>query len=266
MKLVIYHLYPDLLDLYGDRGNVLALAARCRWRGIEVDIRKVSLGDKLDLSESDILVLGGGSDREQNILVEDLSSRGSELKDAINDGLVLLTICGGYQLLGEYYQTADGKKIPGLGILDLYTVAGSKRLIGNVIIKTDSELLDEMYSNGKNDLNCYNEQPVHGLDTLVGFENHSGKTYLGSGLKPLGKALRGYGNNGEDKMEGVRYKNVFGSYLHGPVLPKNPHLTDLLIRLAIQRKGVETSGLKPLGDNLEIKAHKAIITRFGGDR
>ena len=259
MKLTIDHLYPDLLDLYGDRGNILALAARCRWRGIEVDIRKVSLGNPLDFSESDILVLGGGSDREQSILVEDLSSRGTELKDGIEDGLVLLTICGGYQLLGQYYQTGEGKKIPGLGILDLYTVAGNERLIGNVIVEIEPDLKEAISSN-------YAQVPTRSslkeFDTLVGFENHSGKTYLGSNLKPLGKALRGYGNNGEDGMEGVRYKNVFGTYLHGPFLPKNPHITDLLIGLALQRKG-DVSKMSHLADNREEAAHKAIITRFG---
>lgn len=247
MKLTIYHLYPDLLDLYGDRGNILALAARCRWRGIEVDIRRVSLGDPIDFSEADIVVLGGGSDREQSILVEDLSSRGTELRDGIEDGLVLLTICGGYQLLGQYYQTGEGKKIPGMGILDLYTVAGNKRLIGNVIVEIDE---------GE-----YSQK----LNTLVGFENHSGKTYLGPNLKPLGKVLRGYGNNGEDQREGVRYKNVFGTYLHGPLLPKNPHLADSLIELGLERRG-NVSKLSPLGDNVEIVAHKAIINRFGDNR
>ena len=261
MKLTIYHLYPDLLDLYGDRGNVLALAARCRWRGIDVDIRRVSLGDPLDFSESDILVLGGGSDREQGILVEDLSTRRTELKDGIEDGLVILTICGGYQLLGQYYQTGEGKKIPGLGILDLYTVAGDKRLIGNVVAKIDRNFKDDIcltYSQVA-------EQTFQGLDTLVGFENHSGKTYLGPDLKPLAQVIRGYGNNGEDGMEGARYKNVIGTYLHGPFLPKNPHITDLLIRLALQRKG-DVSKIPPLVNDIEIAAHKAIITRFGSNR
>lgn len=242
MKLTVYHLYPDLLDLYGDRGNVMALTQRCLWRGIEAEIHKVSLGDEIDFSKVDILFLGGGSDREQNLLVEDLGSRAGELASAVEDGLVILTICGGYQLLGRYYQTGDGKKIPGLGILDLYTVAGNNRLIGNVIAEIDKELkLD--------------------LDTLVGFENHSGKTYLGPGLKPLGKIVRGYGNNGEDCLEGVRYKNVFGTYLHGPLLPKNPHLADLMIGLALQRRGSDHS-LSVLEDSLEIRAHRAVLTRF----
>lgn len=258
MRLIIYHLYPDLLDLYGDRGNVLALSARCKWRGIEVEIRKVSLGDDINFSQADILFLGGGSDREQSLLVEDLSSRTNELKDSIEDGLVILTICGGYQLLGRYYQTGEGKRIPGLGILDLYTIAGNKRLIGNVIAEMDDKLKHAIQLNY---LEAYGKAYQSDLSTLVGFENHSGKTYLGPGLSPLGKILRGFGNNGEDALEGVRYKNVFGTYLHGPLLPKNPQIADLMISLALRRRGYE-SLLPLLDDMLEINAHRAIEKRF----
>lgn len=258
MSLTIYHLYPDLLDLYGDRGNIMTLAARCRWRGIEVEIRKVSLGEDLDFSQADILFLGGGSDREQSLLMEDLSSRATELKDAIEDGVVLLTICGGYQLLGRYYQTSDGQRIPGLGILDLYTIAGNKRLIGNVIAEMDEELKNAV---SENYAGAYGKDYTSDIHTLVGFENHSGKTYLGSELKPLGKILKGYGNNGEDSLEGLRYKNVFGTYLHGPLLPKNPQLADLLLRLALTRRGMAAE-LAPLEDSLEKAAHHAVISRF----
>ncbi|WP_368293920.1 type 1 glutamine amidotransferase [Dehalobacter sp. TBBPA1] len=256
MKLTIFHLYPDLLDLYGDRGNVLALAARCRWRGIDVEIRRISLGEEMDFSEADILFLGGGSDREQSLLVQDLSTRSSELKAAIDDGLVMLTICGGYQLLGLYYQTGDGKKIPGLGILDFYTIAGNKRLIGNVIVEMAPELLSSVSGNI-----LRQTDGVEVFNTMVGFENHSGKTYLGSELNSLGRALRGYGNNGEDLQEGVWYKNVFGTYLHGPLLPKNPHITDLLLGLATKRKNPAYQ-LEVLGDSLEKAAHHAVIERF----
>lgn len=256
MKLVIYHLYPDLLDLYGDRGNIAVLAARCRWRGIDVEICRISLGDPIDFSKADILFLGGGSDREQSLLVADLSSRSAELKAAIADGLVMLTICGGYQLLGQYYQTGEGKRIPGLEILDLYTIAGNKRLIGNVIIALDPDLHDavsEFYTV------CNLAGPA--MDTLVGFENHSGKTYLGKGLKPLGKVLKGNGNNSEDALEGVRYINVFGTYLHGPLLPKNPHIADLLLGLALNRR-YGSGNLSGLEDALEIAAHDAVRKRF----
>jgi hypothetical protein len=236
MNLNICHLYPDLLDLYGDRGNILALAARCCWRGIETAVQRASLGDKLNFQNMDILFIGGGSDREQNLLVEDLMQRKTDLQAAIEDGLVVLTICGGYQLLGQYYQTGEGKKIPGLGILDLWTIAGSKRMIGNVVVETS-------------------------LSTLVGFENHSGKTYLGSGLEPLGKVLVGYGNNGEDKTEGVRYKNIFGTYLHGPLLPKNPDFADLLLQLALKRRGY-TKQIELLDDRIERLAHQAMLKRL----
>jgi len=242
MKLKICHLYPDLLDLYGDRGNILTLTKRSSWRGIETAVLQASLGDPIDLAALDILFIGGGSDREQGILVEDLMKRKNELERAIRDGLVVLLICGGYQLLGQYYQTASGEKIPGLGILDLYTVAGSKRLIGNVVVETEGLGEDK-------------------LSTLVGFENHSGQTYLGSELKALGHVLSGSGNNGKDGKEGARYLNVFGTYLHGPLLPKNPHLADSLLRLALERKGQEDK-LIPLDDTLEIQAHHSVIKRF----
>ncbi|NLP44901.1 MAG: glutamine amidotransferase [Peptococcaceae bacterium] len=259
MKIIIYHLYPDLLDLYGDRGNVLALVARCRWRGLEAEVRNISLNTVPDFSEADIVVLGGGSDREQILLIEDLRPKAAELKAAVENGLVLLAICGGYQLLGQYYQTAQNQKIPGLGLLDFYTVAGEKRMTGNVIIQLEQEWQQQLggiYPPSE----AGNEFAV--LSTLVGFENHSGRTYLGSGLKPLGTVLRGYGNNGQDSSEGVRYKNVIGTYLHGPILPKNPHLADLLLALALKRQGL-AAALQPLDDRLEIAAHLAIRERFG---
>jgi CobQ-like glutamine amidotransferase family enzyme len=172
--------------------------------------------------------------------------RKTDLQAAIEDGLVLLTICGGYQLLGQYYQTAEGKKIPGLGILDLWTMAGSKRMIGNVVIE-----LDCLLQAGQG-------TPV---GTLVGFENHSGRTYLGSGLEPLGKVLIGSGNNGQDKTEGVRYKNIFGTYLHGPLLPKNPDFADLLLQLALKRRGY-TEQLELLDDSIERLAHQAMLKKL----
>lgn len=255
MKLTIYHLYPDLLDLYGDGGNVMTLASRCRWRGIDTEIRQVSLGEDLDFSQADIVFLGGGSDREQDLLIRDLSSRAQDLKQAIEEGLVLLAICGGYQLLGQYFQTCEGRRIPGLGILDFYTQAGKNRLIGNIIVELEDGLQQAISEN-------YHAADFGPLPTLVGFENHSGKTYLGPGLHSLGKVLSGYGNNGEDSLEGVRYKNVFGTYLHGPFLPKNPHIADYLLALALKNNGQELP-LSPLNDRLEVMAHKAIIDRFG---
>ncbi|HBP63353.1 MAG TPA: glutamine amidotransferase [Desulfosporosinus sp.] len=236
MNLNICHLYPDLLDLYGDRGNILALAARCRWRGIEPVIQQASLGEDLDFMGMDILFLGGGSDREQGLLVQDLMRHEKELRKAIENGLVVLAICGGYQMLGRDYQMANGKILQFLGIIDIWTIAGEKRLIGNVVVEI----------NGK---------------TLVGFENHSGKTYLGEGVTPLGKVLFGNGNNGDDGEEGVRYRNVFGTYLHGPLLPKNPRLADLLLELALKRRGSDDP-LTELDDSLEELAHQAMVKRL----
>ncbi|WP_019849794.1 type 1 glutamine amidotransferase [Desulfitobacterium sp. PCE1] len=247
MKIKLCHLYPDLLDLYGDRGNILTLEARARWRGLDFEVQNVSLGERIDFHSLDILFLGGGSDREQSILVADLMGRVEELKAAIEDGLVVLSICGGYQLLGQYYQTTEGRRIPGLGILDLWTVAGANRLTGNVVVNLEIEELTEASSNT--------------LSTLVGFENHSGRTYFSSELKSLGKVIHGHGNNGEDQGEGMRYKNVFGTYLHGPLLPKNPHFADMLLRLAMERGG-GAKNLVPLDDRLEILAHETVVDRI----
>ena len=256
MKLTICHLYPDLLDLYGDRGNILALSARCRWRRIEPVIQQASLGDDLDFMGMDILFLGGGSDREQGLLVQDLMRREDELRKAIENGLVVLSICGGYQMLGKYYQMAGGEKIQGLGILDIWTIAGAKRLIGNVVVE-----LDERVLNIATDKSMANKEHAPKFKTLVGFENHSGKTYLGDGVRPLGKVLVGNGNNGEDSEEGVHYRNVFGTYLHGPLLPKNPHFADLLLELAIRRRGPCTR-LMELDDHLEELAHQAMLKKL----
>lgn len=236
MKLNICHLYADLLDLYGDRGNILALMARCRWRGIESAVRQVSLGEELRMEEIDILFLGGGSDREQGLLVQDLKRWEKPLREAVEDGLVILAICGGYQILGQYYQMAGGEKIQGLGLLDSWTVAGERRLIGNVVVG-------------------------FGDKTLVGFENHSGKTYLGRSASPLGPVLFGQGNNGEDRQEGIRCRNVFGTYLHGPLLPKNPYFADLLLELALERRGWDAQ-LKPLDDKLEDLTHEVMVKRL----
>jgi hypothetical protein len=238
--LSVCHLYPDLLNLYGDRGNVIAFLQRCRWRNIPVRLVEINLGDPLDFSEIDFLFLGGGSDREQNIMAADLVTRKEPLRQAIEDGLVTLAICGGYQLLGQYYQMPDGTKIPGLELLDYYTVAGQQRLIGNVAIELE---LDD--SNVK----------------VTGFENHGGLTYLGQGVTPLGKVLSGYGNNGKDGYEGARYKNVFCSYMHGPMLPKNSTLTDYLIQLALNRRGMNIQ-LQPLDDNLENSANEVMLSRL----
>lgn len=237
--LTVCHLYPEILNLYGDRGNVIAFRRRCEWRGIEVRIREVNLGDPVDFRAADFLFIGGGADREQDLIARDLAARRDNLGEAIEDGLVVLAICGGYQILGRYYRTLGGRIIPGLQLLDFYTQADTNRLVGNVAI----------------------EVPVAGrMVKVTGFENHAGRTFLGD-IRPFGKVLAGYGNNGTDGTEGARYRNAFCSYLHGPLLPKNPALTDLFIRLALERQG-EEAFLQPLDDTLEEAANRAMLTRL----
>uniref|UniRef100_A0A7C2E2K1 Lipid II isoglutaminyl synthase (glutamine-hydrolyzing) subunit GatD n=1 Tax=Ammonifex degensii TaxID=42838 RepID=A0A7C2E2K1_9THEO len=238
--LTVCHLYPDLLNLYGDRGNIIAFVRRCQWRGIPVRVQEVNLGEPVDFRAVDFLLLGGGSDREQGLITADLQGRAPDLAAAVEDGLVVLAICGGYQLLGRYYRTLDGTEIPGLGLLDLYTEAGTRRLIGNIAV--------ELVLDGKRIRAC-------------GFENHSGQTFLGK-VKPLGRVLKGYGNNGRDGLEGARYKNVFCTYLHGPFLPKNPALTDHLLYLALRRRGMDCF-LSPLDDLLETRANQVMLRRLG---
>ena len=231
-NLELAYLYPRLLNIYGDRGNVLTLKYRCKLRGINLNITTVSIEEKIDPLRFDIYFIGGGQDQEQILVSEDLQKKKNDLISAIENNAVFLAVCGGYQLLGSFYRTNEGKELKGINALDLYTVAGNKRMIGNV-------LCTELESK----------------KTLVGFENHSGKTYLGKSLKPLAKVLRGSGNNGEDNFEGVRYKNVFGTYLHGSFLPKNPFLSDKIIELALKRKGLDMPQIK-IDNSIEEMAHK----------
>ena len=238
----IAHLYPDLMNLYGDRGNVIAIHRRCLWHGLAPELLRITLNEKVDFRDFDILFVGGGQDKEQKQICMDFTKvKGAALSDGVEDGVVLLAICGGYQLLGKYYRTGTGEEIPGIGLLDAWTEAGRKRLIGNVVISSD-------LVRGGSD------------HTVVGFENHSGKTFLGKAVRPLGRVLLGYGNNGEDGMEGAVYKNCIGTYLHGSLLPKNPALTDFLIGAALRRRYGEAQ-LKPLDDTIESIAHEAAIRR-----
>ena len=239
MELKICHLYPDVLNLYGDRGNVICMEMRLQWRGIDVVTTGVSIGQPLKASEFDLFFIGGGQDFEQEVLLPDLASgKTAELKAAVEDGIPVLAICGGYQMLGSYYKTWDGHQCDFTGILDLYTEGAKDRMIGNYAFTCD-------------------ELGVN----VVGFENHSGKTYLGSSVKPMGKVLFGNGNNGQDGTEGARYKNVFATYSHGCLLPKNPALADHILKTALERK-YGAAELTPLADTFENSAHNYMEQRL----
>ncbi|MCR4424984.1 MAG: glutamine amidotransferase, partial [Firmicutes bacterium] len=218
LQLRVCHLYPDLMNTYGDRGDMLTIQRRCAWRGIEASIECVSLGAAPDLASYDVIFIGGGQDRQQKLIARDLlECKGESLRNAIRDGVVVLAVCGGYQLLGKYYRTQDGQQLPGLGVFDAWTEAGEGRFIGNVVIETSGLSGTEVF-------------------TVVGFENHSGRTYLGEGIRPLGRVLLGRGNNGKDGFEGAVHSNAIGTYLHGPLLPKNPKLCDDLVHTALRRR------------------------------
>lgn len=253
-KVKVYHLYPDAMNLYGDLGNVLALKKRCEWRGLEFEVVDVKIGDKIDFSDCDILFMGGGQDSGQKIVAEDLVRRGDEIRERVEDGMVALTVCGGFQLFGEFFKTKDGTKITGIGVFDAYTVAGDKRLIGNVVAdisQTAAEWSAKFKSKPSKDSQL----------TLVGFENHSGLTHLGPKTKPLGIVIKGYGNKGDGGYEGGYYKNAFGTYLHGSLLPKNPEFCDHLIRTALFNRYGALVPLDALDDSLEDKAHKTAERR-----
>ncbi|HEY3062551.1 MAG TPA: glutamine amidotransferase [Chloroflexota bacterium] len=242
VTLRLVHLYPDLMSVYGDRGNVLALRRRAEWRGIDVEVAELSLGDRLEPDEADLIFFGGGQDREQEAVSPDfLQQKGAAVREAVESGAALLSVCGGYQLLGSSYTTVDGQELPGAGLFDVRSLPGPRRHIGNVLVETYLDGLPR---------------------TLVGFENHSGRTYLGDGAKPLGKAVVGAGNNGEDGTEGAVYKSAIGCYLHGSLLPKNPWLADRLLSEALEHRLGERVDLKPLDDRLEDEAHRAVAARI----
>jgi len=242
MKLIIGYLYPDLMNIYGDTGNIICLTKRCEWRDIEVEIKNISIDDSLKEKDCDIFFFGGGQDQAQSEVAKDVRDKGQVLRKEVERGAPLLSICGGYQLLGEYYQPFEGARLQGVGIFPAYTKASNERMIGNIIIEI---------SNFKFQIS----------DSLVGFENHSGKTYLKGDAQPLGKVIKGFGNNGEDKTEGCIYKNAIGCYMHGSLLPKNPELADWLIKKALEVKYGKDIELKPLDDELETKAHHFAIKR-----
>lgn len=238
-QLTIGHLYPDLLNLYGDRGNIAALTNRLLWRGMDAKVVSFELQDDIDFSKLDIVFLGGGSDREQQLVCNRLLEQKDAFTAYVEDGGVTLAVCGGYQLLGRYYQLKE-ETIPGLSILDITTEAGEGRLIGNVVLSTSLD--------GR-------------AFQVAGFENHGGRTHIGDHL-PFGKVAAGFGNNGEDGTEGVLYKNTIGTYLHGPLLPKNPEVADFLLSRALERKYGARVVLSLLDDTLELEAKGYIVDRF----
>jgi lipid II isoglutaminyl synthase (glutamine-hydrolysing) len=230
-------LYPDLMNIYGDRGNVVVLADRARRRGVHVEVTSVGLGAAPGLEKANLFFMGGGQDKDEELVFEDLTAtKKAPIEAALGEGAALLAVCGGYQLVGQHYRTAQGTRLPGLGLLDAWTEAGTDRCIGDVVLETDAVL---------------------GLrpPTLVGFENHIGRTFLGPAATPIGRVRAGFGNNAEDGGEGAMRGNLFGTYLHGSLLPKNPHLADLLLERAL---GVP---LPPLEADLELSTHHAIAAR-----
>lgn len=235
-------LYPTLMSTYGDRGNILVLQKRCEWRGIDVTVEHISIATgESRLAQCDLLFMGGAQDTQQEIVNQDLfEKKGEVLKNKIEEGTPGLYICGAYQFLGKYYKTADGKELPGLSIFPVYTENPGERierLIGNILTEHDSQ-------------------------KIVGFENHGGRTYLEDTSMAFGKVVKGFGNNGEDLTEGILYKNSIGTYLHGPLLPKNPEIADWLIQKALEKKYGEKTELKKLDDSLSEKAKEILTAKF----
>jgi CobQ-like glutamine amidotransferase family enzyme len=239
MELRLLALYPEQMNIYADRGNILFLQHRCQWRGIDFSYSSAGLGERFDRAGPDLIYIGGGQDRDQRLVAGDmLRTKRDAIAGAIDGGAVALAVCGGYQLLGHSYQLG-GERIPGLALADLQTVREEgPRLIGNIAIEVD--LGD-------------------GPRTLAGFENHGGRTHLGQDAEPLGRVIKGHGNNGRDGFEGVRRQNLFGTYMHGPLLPKNAWLADRLIALALARREGSEPELEPLDDALEVAAHESAL-------
>jgi hypothetical protein len=236
----ICHLYPKLLSVAGDRGNLFAVTRRCAWRGIEANVVEADVGDLPDFTEFDLILLHGGQDCEMRVAADDLALKAGSLRAAIEADAVVLAVCAGYQLLGKYYAPTGAEPISGIGVLDAVTEGGSTRFMSHIAVACD-------LGHG-------------GQHRLVGFENHSGRTYLGPGADPLGLVIAGSGNNGEDGTEGARYRQVYATYLHGPLLPKNPWLTDQLISMALVHRYGDAEWLEaltPLEDNAEAAAHAA---------
>lgn len=236
-KLRVAHLYPKLMNIYGDRGNIMCLKRRCESRGIDFELEELSLKDALRPDKTDLVFIGGAQDREQRRVAEDLRKvKGDALREAVANGVTVLAVCGGYQLMGRYYRTAEGEELPGIGLLDMWTVhpgVDAPRCIGNIVVEWEG-------------------------GTLVGFENHGGRTHLGEGAKPLGRVVAGHGNNGEDGGEGAMQGGIFGTYMHGSLLPKNPAFADHVIQTALSRRHKDVT-LDEIDDRVESEAHASAL-------
>jgi lipid II isoglutaminyl synthase (glutamine-hydrolysing) len=231
MPIVVGHLFPDYLNIYADRGNIAVLTRRAAWRGHELEVRSLGRGDAVRPGEHDLFYVGGGQDREQALIAP-----------AVGRGAAALAVCGGYQLFGRFYRDQSGDELPGVGLLPLHTVAGERRMIGDVLLECELEPGERR--------------------TLAGFENHAGRTYLDESAEPLGRVVAGYGNDGESGYEGCRSGRVLGTYLHGPLLPRNPWLADWLLAQALaHRSGGDPPELEPLADELEAEAHAVSAER-----
>lgn len=236
MRIVVGHLFPDYLNIYADRGNMAVLGQRSAWRGHELEVQALGAGDPIRPGQVDLFYVGGGQDREQELIAPALASMGDALREAVARGATALAVCGGYQLFGHFYRDQTGDELPGAGLLPLHTIAGERRMIGDVLLECELEPGQRR--------------------TLAGFENHAGRTYLDDGAEPLGRVLAGFGNDGVSGFEGCRAGRVVGTYLHGPLLPRNPWLADWLLSQAIaHRTGEEPAPLEPLPDELEREAH-----------
>jgi lipid II isoglutaminyl synthase (glutamine-hydrolysing) len=236
-KINIGYLYGDLMNIYGDAGNIIVLKKRLEWRGIEVEVKNFSVGERMQNNEIDLVFFGGGQDEAQGVVADDLvkTGKGEIVKQNIEEGMPTLAICGGYQLLGDYYQADNGEKLIGVGALPVYTKAGHRRMIGNMVIETES------------------------LGKVVGFENHWGKTYLKDGAQAFGEIVVGGGNNGEDGLEGCMYKHAVGCYMHGSLLPKNPKVADQLLAWAWKRKFGEAMPQVVLEEVWEERAREVVL-------
>jgi lipid II isoglutaminyl synthase (glutamine-hydrolysing) len=240
VKITVGHLYPDHLNIYADRGNIAVLARRAAWRGFDLDVRAIGVGQRIRPGEDDLLYIGGGQDREQALIAPDLAARGPELEAAVEEGCAVLAVCGGYQLFGRFYRLLDGGELPGAGVFDLHTVADERRMIGDVLLECD------FGGDGR---------------TLAGFENHAGRTILGPNAEPLGRVVAGFGNDGESGVEGCRRGRAVGTYLHGPLLPRNPWFADWVLTQALAHRLGEAPELEPLADELEGRAHEVAAGR-----